>query len=91
MCWESLLSNQQLSDVLLDFVDIWYTGALWVCRGAEWLNIHLQSSATNSASRVGQKIFSENPEKICDKLIFSLVHNTDQVVYHVKNPHCDLL
>ena len=38
-------------------------------------------------SQVGQNAISENPEEICYKLIFSLMRNIDQVVYHVKNPH----
>ena len=38
-------------------------------------------------SPVGQTSFSENPEEICYKLIFSLMRNIDRVVCRVKNPH----
>jgi len=38
-------------------------------------------------SPVGQTAFFENPEIICYKLIFSLMHNIAKVIYCVKNPH----
>ena len=42
-----------------------------------------RSIASYNYSQVSQTAFSENPEKICYKVIFSLMHNIHQVVYHV--------
>jgi len=41
----------------------------------------------NNRSPVGQKVFFENREQICDKLLFALIYSIGNVVHPVQNPH----